>query len=308
MSSDAPPGRMQAAPDDGPRLRRTLASTYAQTATIVLLGAVLGLGVVAVLLATGNDPLASALSWFAVFGLAVLVAVVRAGAVVARGQPRSGTVYVLAALLIATSMATLDNSRLLPLVALLVPVLAAAVGRWSVATGRRVLPLLSGLGVLVLLLSVDGWWGEREEVRRAAGELQESGVVVWVPTGEDDSCEPRYLSSRGAGMIRYSWWCDTGSPEHVEVMVTRDVTSSASATPSVVRRQEGSSGFSMVATAARPGAVVAVRRVGVSDLGRAERLAASLAPASPSWVTTRGLPLHELALQLGVWGDGRRPS
>jgi hypothetical protein len=284
-------------------LGRTLARTYGQTLLILAVGAVAALGTFAVWAAGGKDPLAGFVLGLLVMGVAAVVAAVRAGTVVARGQRRSGAAYVAAIVLVVLALTTSETTAFVWAVALLVPLLAAFAGRWSTASGRRVLPTVTALAVVAGLLCVDVWQAEQAEVDRVLRDVASAGVTVWVPADDGKGCEPRYVSSSRPGFLRYSWWCQSADPGFVDVTMTADPSRPDSPVPSVRRQQEGSSGFSMVATVVRSGAVVEVRRVGVQDLGRAERLAGSLVEVSPSWVASRGLWLHELTVRTGVWGS-----
>ena len=301
-----PAGEPPAAPQGEPAsttFGQTLARTYGQTLLILGLGAVAALLTFALWAAGGKDPLAGFVLGLLVMGVAAVVAAVRAGTVVARGQRGSGAVYVVAIVLVVLATTTSETTGYVWGVALLVPLLAAIAGRWSVRSGRRVLPAVAALADVAALLGVDVWRAEQAEVDRVLRDVATAGVTVWVPAGDAKGCGPRYVSSSRPGFLRYSWWCRSADPGLVDVTLTADASRPESPVPSVRRQQEGSSGYSMVATVVRSGSVVEVRHVGVQDPGRAERLAGSLVQVSPSWVASRGLWLHELAVRTGVWGS-----
>jgi len=300
--------RGSAVPEDEavPRnLGHTLARTYLQSAVILAVGGGLGLGAFALVIAVGVHPLAAFGAGLLVFGTAVVVAAVRAGTVVSRGQRGSGPFFVVSAVLVVVVLTAFDTTGLIWVIALLVPLLAALVGRWAAISGRRSLPAVTGLVVLLALLSVDVWLGERAEVQQVLGDVAGAGVTVWVPTGEDTSCGPRYVSNTGPGVLRYSWWCGTVRDGYVDVTLRADASRPDAPAPSVRRQQEGTSSFSMVATTVRSGVVLEVRHVGAGGEGRAEQLAGSMTEVPPTWLASRGLPLHELALGLGAWGSAR---
>lgn len=281
----------------------TLARTYLQVALVLVVGAGLGTGVFAVMAALGVHPLAAFGAGFLVFGAAVVVAAARAGTVVARGQRRSGPFFVVAALAVVGVLMACETTGLVWVIALLVPLLAAFVGRWTSRSGRRVLPVVTGLAVLLSLLSADVWLGEGREVDQVLEDVREAGVTVWVPTADDPGCGPRYVTSPGAGTLRYSWWCDGVRRGFVDVTLRADTTRPDSPVPSVRRQPEGTSSYSMVATTVHSGVVLEVRHQGVGGDDRAEVLVGSMAEVPPAWLASRGLPLHQLALRTGLWGS-----
>jgi hypothetical protein len=124
-----------------------------------------------------------------------------------------------------------------------------------------------------------------------------------VPTGDDPGCGPRYVTSPGPGVLRYSWWCDGVRRGFVDVTLRADASRPDSPVPSVRRQQEGTSSHSMVATTVRSGVVLEVSHTGIGGDDRAELLAGSMAQAPPTWLASRGLPLHRLALRTGLWGS-----
>ncbi|MGO4341858.1 hypothetical protein [Pedococcus sp. 2YAF34] len=300
-------GAPAAAPHDAPVPPSTLAETLQRSYTRIVLSLVVGAGAAMAVfplgLAAGADPLAAFVVGLLVFGASVLVATAWVGTALWRGQRRSGPVFVVAVALVVLVVSTFETTGLIWVIGLLVPLLAALAGRWSLVSGRRALPAVTAIGVLAAMLSLDVWLGERVEVEHVLRDVRTAGVTVWVPTGDDPSCEPRYVTSTGPGVLRYSWWCDGVRGGYVDVSLTNDPSKPDSPVPSVRRQPEGSSSFSMVATTVRSGVVLEVRHVGIGREDRAERLAGSMAEVSPTWLASRGLPLHQLALRTGLWGS-----
>lgn len=59
----------------------------------------------------------------------------------------------------------------------------------------------------------------------------------------------------------------------------------------------------MVATTVRSGVELEVSHQGIGGDDRAELLVGSMAQVPPTWLASRGLPLHQLALRTGLWGS-----